>query len=203
MSLIFPVLTKTQSGSLQEFISFWSKLYAYDNAVLYNKIHHKVLSEKDIKDLYQWKNGMKLSQAKEKSLNTKIIKKIDIINSLRATTEIDLDYFLKEFKEVSVVWKVFLLHIISPSMYPIYDQHIHRAYRFMNNEASDGIKASMNEATKLKFYFEEYYPFVKDSKIKDLKKMDEAFFAFGQFINIGNQKMLVESTFVKESLKIS
>ena len=192
MSLIFPVLTKTQSGSLQEFISFWSKLYAYDNAVLYNKIHHKVLSEKDIKDLFQWKNGMKLSQAKEKSLKIKILKKIKIINSLRATTEIDLDYFLKEFKEVSVVWKVFLLHIISPSMYPIYDQHIHRAYRFMNNEASDGIKASMNEATKLKFYFEEYYPFVKQSKIKDLKKMDEAFFAFGQFINIGNQKILVK-----------
>ena len=191
MSLTFPVLTKTQSGSLQEFISFWSKLYAYDNAVLYDKIHHKVLSEKDIKDLFQWKNGMKLSQAKEKSLKIKILKKIKIINSLRATTEIDLDYFLKEFKKVSVVWKVFLLHIISPSVYPIYDQHIHRAYRFMNNEASDGIKASMNEATKLKFYFEEYYPFVKQSKIKDLKKMDEAFFAFGQFINIGNQKILV------------
>ena len=190
MSLTFPILTKTQSGSLQEFISFWSRLYAYDNVVLYDKIHHKVLSEKDIKDLYQWKNGMKLSQAKEKSLNTKIISKIDIINSLRVTAEIDLDYFLKEFKEVSVVWKVFLLHIISPTMYPIYDQHIHRAYRFMNNEASDGIKASMNEATKLKFYFEEYYPFVKQSKIDDLKKMDEAFFAFGQFINIGNQKIL-------------
>ena len=134
---------------------------------------------------------MKLSQAKEKSLNTKIIKKISIINSLRAITEIDLDYFLKEFKEVSVVWKVFLLHIISPSIYPIYDQHIHRAYRFMHNEASDGIKASMNEGTKLKFYIEEYYPFVKESKIKDLKKMDEAFFAFGQFINLGNQKMLL------------
>ena len=192
MSLTFPVLTKTQYGSLQEFISFGSKLYAYDNAVLYDKIHHKVLSEKDVKDLFQWKNGMKLSQAKEKSLKIKILKKIKIINSLRATTEIDLDYFLKEFKEVSVVWKVFLLHIISPSMYPIYDQHIHRAYRFMNNEASDGIKASMNESVKLKFYFEEYYPFVKQSKIKDLKKMDEAFFAFGQFINIGNQKILVK-----------
>ena len=191
MSLTFPVLTKTQSGSLEEFISFWSRLYAYDNAALYDKIHHKVLSEKDIKDLYQWKNGMKLSEAKEQSLNTKIIKKIKIINSLRATTEIDLDYFLKEFKEVSVVWKVFLLHIIRPNRYPIYDQHIHRAHRFMNNEASDGIKASMNESVKLKFYFEEYYPFVKESKIKDLKKMDEAFFAFGQFINLGNQKMLL------------
>ena len=191
MSLTFPVLTKTQSGSLEEFISFWSKLYAYDNAALYNKIYHKVLSGKDINDLYQWKNGMKLSQAKEQSLNTKIIKKIKIINSLRAIKEIDLGYFLKEFKEVSVVWKVFLLHIISPSVYPIYDQHIHRAYRFMHNETSDGINASMNEATKLKFYFEEYFPFVKESKIKDLKKMDEAFFAFGQFINLGNQKMLL------------
>ena len=195
MSLTFPILTKTQSGSLQEFISFWSRLYAYDNAALYDKIHYKVLSEKDIKDLYQWKNGMKLSQAKEKSLNTKIIKKLNIINSLRATAEIDLDYFLKEFKEVSVVWKVFLLHIISPTMYPIYDQHIHRAYRFINNEASDGIKASMNESVKLKFYFKEYYPFVRQSKIKDLKKMDEAFFAFGQFINIGNQKMLVHQKY--------
>jgi hypothetical protein len=191
MSLTFPILTKTQAGSLQEFISFWSKLYAYDNAVLYDKIHYKVLSEKDIKDLYQWKNGMKLSQAKEKSLNTKIISKIEIVNNLRAASNFDLEYFLKEFKQVSVVWKVFLLHIISPSMYPIYDQHIHRAYRFMNNEALDGIKASMNESVKLKFYFEEYYPFVKESKIKDLKKMDEAFFAFGQFINIGNQKILV------------
>ena len=135
---------------------------------------------------------MKLSKAKENSLDTKIIKKINIINSLRTTAEIDLNYFLKEFKEVSVVWKVFLLHIISPSVYPIYDQHIHRAFRFMHNEASDGIKASMNEGTKLKFYIEEYYPFVKESKIKDLKKMDEAFFAFGQFINLGNQKTLVE-----------
>ena len=191
MSLTFPVLTKTQSGSLEEFISFWSRLYAYDNAALYDKIHHKVLSEKDIKNLYQWKNGMKLSKAKEKSLDIKIITKIKIINSLKATAEIDLDYFLEEFKEVSVVWKVFLLHVISPSMYPIYDQHIHRAYRFMHNEPSDGISASMNEVTKLKFYFEEYYPFVKELKIKDLKEMDEAFFAFGQFINLGNQKMLV------------
>ena len=40
---------------------------------------------------------MKLSQAKEKSLNIKILKKLNIINSLRATTEFDLDYFLKEF----------------------------------------------------------------------------------------------------------
>ena len=190
MSLIFPILTNRQSGSLQEFISFWSKLYVYDNAVLYERIHNTTLSEDDLKDLYKWKNGMKLSQAKEKSLNTKIISKIDIVNNLRAASNFDLENFLKEFKQVSVVWKVFLLHILKPNRFPIYDQHVHRAYRFINNQSSNGIKASMNESVKLKFYFEEYYPFVRQSKITDLKKMDEAFFAFGQFINIGNQKML-------------
>ena len=190
MSLIFPILTNRQSGSLQEFISFWSKLYVYDNAVLYERIHNTTLSEDDLKDLYKWKNGMKLSQAKEKSLNTKIISKIEIVNNLRAASNLDLEYFLKEFKQVSVVWKVFLLHILKPNRFPIYDQHVHRAYRFINNQSSDSIKASMNESVKLKFYFEEYYPFVRQSKITDLKKMDEAFFAFGQFINIGNQKML-------------
>lgn len=190
MSLIFPILTNRQSGSLQEFISFWSKLYVYDNAVLYERIHNTTLSENDLKDLYKWKNGMKLSQAKEKSLNTKIISKIEIVNNLRAASNLDLEYFLKEFKQVSVVWKVFLLHILKPNRFPIYDQHVHRAYRFINNQSSDSIKASMNESVKLKFYFEEYYPFVRESKITDLKKMDETFFAFGQFINIGNQKML-------------
>ena len=190
MSLIFPILTNRQSGSLQEFISFWSKLYVYDNAVLYERIHNTTLSEDDLKDLYKWKNGMKLSKAKEKSLNAKIISKIEIVNNLRAASNFDLEYFLKEFKQVSVVWKVFLLHILKPNRFPIYDQHVHRAYRFINNQSSNGIKASMNESVKLKFYFEEYYPFVRQSKITDLKEMDEAFFAFGQFINIGNQKML-------------
>ena len=190
MSLNLPIPTNRQSASLETFISFWSKLYVYDNAVLYERIHNTTLSEDDLKDLYKWKNGMKLSQAKEKSLNTKIISKIDIVNNLRAASNFDLEYFLKEFKQVSVVWKVFLLHILKPNRFPIYDQHVHRAYRFINNQSSNGIKASMNESVKLKFYFEEYYPFVRESKITDLKKMDEAFFAFGQFINIGNQKML-------------
>ena len=190
MSLILPTITNSQSASLKEFISFWSKLYVYDNAVLYERIHNTTLSENDLKDLYKWKNGMKLSQAKEKSLNTKIISKIEIVNNLRAASNLDLEYFLKEFKQVSVVWKVFLLHILKPNRFPIYDQHVHRAYRFINNQSSDSIKASMNESVKLKFYFEEYYPFVRESKITDLKKMDEAFFAFGQFINIGNQKIL-------------
>ncbi len=190
VKLNLPTLTNNQSSSLQEFISFWSKLYVYDTPVLYERVHNNPLSVKDLKDLYKWKNGMKLSQAKEKSLNTKIISKIGLINGLRSAPVFDLEHFLKEFKEVSVVWKVFLLHILKPNRFPIYDQHVHRAYRFINNQSSDRIKASIKESEKFNFYFKEYYPFVVQSKILNLKKMDEAFFAFGQFINIGNQKIL-------------
>ena len=50
---------------------------------------------------------MKLSQVKEKSLNTKIISKLETVNNLRAASNL-IGIFLKEFKQVSVVWKVFL-----------------------------------------------------------------------------------------------
>jgi len=191
MKLALPIIHKQQSGSLIDFIAFWSKLYAYDNRELYHKIHHSTLSVKDLEDLYKWKNGMKLSDKKAKSLQTKIIAKIDIINKLKQDEEIDVDAFRVEFKEVSAVWLIFLLHILKPSVYPIYDQHIHRAYRFMNNQSTEGISANITKKRKLAFYFEEYLPFVQAQGVKDLKQMDEAFFAFGQFINIGNQKMIV------------
>ncbi len=87
--------------------------------------------------------------------------------------------------------KIFLLHIIKPNYYPIYDQHIHRAYSFINGKDFRGISSDMYDKKKLTFYFNEYLPFVRRMNIQDLKEMDEAFFAFGQFLNIGNQKTLV------------
>ncbi|MCA0933246.1 hypothetical protein LCM02_12355 [Lutimonas saemankumensis] len=192
MRLILPILTNNRSGSLSDFISFWSNIYSYDDSEKYEFIHNDILSKSDLTQLYEWKNGMKLSVSKTNSLKSKIIKKLDIINSLKAEENIDIDEFLKEFKNVSVVWKIFLLHIINPKIYPIYDQHIHRAFRFINNQSTEGINASINEKDKLNFYFVEYLPFVTRTGETDLKKMDEAFFAFGQFINIGNQKILAE-----------
>ena len=48
----------------------------------------------------------------------------------------------------------------------------------------------MPNNTKLDFYFKNYLPFVKELKFKDPKALDEAFFAFGQFINTRNQKRI-------------
>jgi hypothetical protein len=46
--------------------------------------------------------------------------------------------------------------------------------------------------TKLDFYYKTYLPYVQNLGISDLKAMDEAFFAFGQFLNTRNQKYLLE-----------
>ena len=180
------------AADLQSFIVFWSRLYAYNNAEQYQIIHKKELAQDDLIELYTWKNGMKLSAKKKESLSTNILGAVDEINRLRSSLTVDLDNFLIRFSKVSTVWKIFLLHICKPKVYPIYDQHIHRAYMYIHNKDYSGISSTMSEKKKLDFYFMQYLPFVEALKVKDMKKMDEAFFAFGQFLNTKNQHLLVK-----------
>ena len=161
--------------------------------MVYNKsIVKEILTNADIQDLYKWKNGMKLSVLKQKSLDTKIISKLSIINALKYDTNLDIEYFKNEFRNISAVWKIFLLHIIQPNKYPIYDQHIHRAFLFIHKEDWSNISnTSINNKAKEQFYFERYLQFIESHNINDLKKLDEAFFAFGQFLNTRNYSKLL------------
>lgn len=198
--LALPILSITEAGSIQDFIDYWSAIYAYNDAKKYSPIHKNELTSDDLLSLYEWKNGMSLSQAKLHSFNNKILVKLNVINTLKRTPVLDIDNFNNEFKAVSAVWRIFLMHIIKPSVYPIYDQHIHRAFLFIHNEKSASIKADMPDKLKFRFYYDEYLPFVKKMKVQDLKKMDEAFFAFGQFINIGNHKVLFNSRLSNQNI---
>ncbi len=182
-----------KSNNLNSFIETWSKLYSFSNESTYkNAISKKILTETDIQDLFVWKNGMKLSVLKQKSLNEKIKSKLKIINDFKSDDEISLNDFNKEFKNLNAaVWKIFLLHIIKPSKYPIYDQHIHRTFLFINNEDWSNVSnTSITNTDKQEFYFNRYLTFIEANDIKDLKKLDEAFFAFGQFLNTRNYKEL-------------
>lgn len=182
-----------KATDLNSFISAWSKLYSYSNEAIYNKsIVKETLNKTDIQNLYKWKNGMKLSVLKQKSLDTKITSKLSIINALKNDANLDIEYFKNEFRNISAVWKIFLLHIIKPNKYPIYDQHIHRAFLFIHKENWSNISnTSINNKAKEQFYFERYLPFIESQNIKDLKKLDEAFFAFGQFLNTRNYSTLL------------
>lgn len=164
-----------KSNDLNSFIETWSKLYSFSNEAIYkNTIFKEQFSKNDIQNLFVWKNGMKLSVLKQKSLNEKIKSKLKIINDFKSDDEINLNAFRKEFKNLNAtVWKIFLLHIIKPNKYPIYDQHIHRTFLFINNEDWSNISnTSITNNDKQEFYFNRYLPFIKANDIKDLKKLD-------------------------------
>lgn len=188
------ILYKKTNISLDLFTESWSKQYSFSNEAFYNSsISKKAFTVIDIQNLYVWKNGMKLSELKQKSLDDKIKSKLSIINEFKSNDEIDLNVFSKEFKNLSAVWKIFLLHLIKPNTYPIYDQHIHRTFLFIHNEDWSNISNdTISNKDKETFYFVRYLPFIQRSNVTDLKQLDEAFFAFGQFLNTRNYAILLQ-----------
>tara|TARA_R100000306_G_C4381213_1_gene144578 strand:+ start:9238 stop:9816 length:579 start_codon:yes stop_codon:yes gene_type:complete len=189
-----PILNNQFEKSIVLFIDKWSKLYSFSNEAIYKaSISKKTLTKTDIQNLYEWKNGMRLSVQKQKSLDTKIITKLTVINKLKNSDVLDIEIFKKKFKTLSAVWKIFLLHIIKPTKYPIYDQHIHRTFLFIHKEDWSNISnTSISNKAKEQFYFERYLPFIESQNVKDIKQLDEAFFAFGQFLNTRNFASLFE-----------
>lgn len=187
------ILNKSKATNINDFITLWSKLYTDTNEELYiDSISKKTYSITDLQNLFVWKNGMKLSELKQKSVDTKIKDKIDKINYFKSSNTVDLIEFREEFKNLSAVWKVFLLHIIKPNKYPIYDQHIHRAYLFIANQNWRNLSNdTISNKNKEKFYFETYLPFLESNEIQNLKQLDEAFFAFGQFLKTRNNALLL------------
>lgn len=190
--LKLPILTKIEAKDIKAFIDYWSELYSYGKETKYaDNINPINFSENNILELFVWKNGSILSNLKRESLNNKILKKIEIVNTYKSHNNINIEEFKAEFKSVSAVWKIFLLHIIKPMKFPIYDQHVHRAYNYINGLPIEGIKNTIQDKEKLDFYFNNYLPLVDFIKPSDLKKMDEAFFAFGKMLNTGNYKRIV------------
>jgi len=117
---LFVTLNRNSFSSLDEFVRTWSKAYSYSNMELYSDIISKnELQMEDLEKLFQWKNGMRLSDKKTNSFEQKILNKIFIINELKINWNEQL--FNQEFEKISTVWKIFLLHIIRSEKYPIFD----------------------------------------------------------------------------------
>jgi hypothetical protein len=189
-----PILQLTDTGSdFRSFVNFWSTLYSYPQQDRYNQaISKNQFKTEDIHNLFIWKNGMELSTLKNKSLETKILSKLQLINLLKRTNDWGISDFNEHFSDLKTfVWKIFLLHIIQPSKYPIYDQHIHRAYNFINGVEYKNVSANtLSEKQKEDFYFNTYLKFIEGLEM-NIKTVDEALFAFGRFIKTNEFARLV------------
>lgn len=185
------VLTSKKATDKEEFINFWSRFYIDPNKAKYAQNINVNFNKDTLFALFEWKNGSKLSDRKKTSFEDKILSKLKIINLLKASSDFKLDEFLGEFREVSVIWKIFLLHIIKPNQYPIFDQHVYRAFYFIKYSKTRELPG--NNERKEEIYFNEYLPFFKQIKGNNtIKKVDEALWSFGKFLKTNYRKMIVE-----------
>lgn len=194
MGLNLPILNCQGSVSAESFVAFWSKFYVetQEGKERYDAILKNKLTPNDIIELYTWKNGMRLAGPKLKSVQTNIAPKCDIINQLR--TDFNMAAFDERFGKVTTIWKIFLLHIIAPKTYPIFDQHVYRACYYLKTASIKELSTNDNE--KMKIYETEYRPFFNEISTQsgcDEKKIDEALMVFGQFLK-SNYRALLDNT---------
>ena len=183
---LFVTIKKNSFADLDEFVEVWSKAFNYPNMDSYtSNISKEIIELSDLRKLFVWKNGMPLSERKSISFEVKILSKLSVINQLKAVWESQM--FNKEFEEISTVWKIFLLHIIRPEDYPIFDQHVYRAYKYIVDQ-TENAELPYYDKTKFKIYNDKYLPFYLKCKAQmsnrfASKSLDEALWTFGKFLN--------------------
>jgi hypothetical protein len=184
----YPIL-QTSTVPVIEFVSFWQKLYDYGNEAIYYAIMAKSSwGADDITNLFLWKNNMgnrkeNLAPTKKIFVNT-VIAKLPLVNSLRENFNIEL--YINTFGKQSAVWGTTLLHAVSGASFPIYDQHVHRAYLYLCQLPDS--KVPLYNPSRYQLYFEKYVPFFNQlrnaAEIQDPKILDNALWAFGRFLSL-------------------
>jgi len=168
----------------KSFVEKWSGLYSYGQEKKYKENISKVFfnEQRYFNAIFQWKNGTgdNISRAKQTKVDSYYVS-INILQKLKE--KFDWETFENEFKPSSGsnIWTIFLLHLVDPSNFPIYDQHVYRFYHFHTKGVIDEIPT--NAEKRYKFYKEIYQPWfneIKENYNLDPKKMDEAFFTYGQ-----------------------
>jgi hypothetical protein len=166
--------------TLDLFIDYWASRYRDENdKKLYDPHIGKAdlkTNEQALKELFKWKNGGKIAKPKEDSIHA---------NYFQCWIEDnELEYrYLDPTKKGGPIWNIFYLHCRFPELYPIYDQHAHRAMIYIQKHA---IGEDLSKRPKVVYEsYKQYRDFVKDigcATGRDLRAIDRALYTFGQFL---------------------
>ncbi len=209
----------------KQFVDYWSKHYSYDSVKAFDSdevINYidelnlgNNLSEQNVKRLLRWKDSRMLTEkilsgprkGNENKKVLKVIEKREQINKFRRG-EIDLNYFKNETEKIfpnGFVWRIFLFHIAQPFEYPIVDHNVFLAF---STQKLTEIQKDWDGYQQYRDYFFQIAissgiivekPKGHESDIKEivkrLKRVDDALFAFGQFLrSYGRENDLPHST---------
>ena len=144
------------------------------------------MQAEDLLYLLQWKNGSPLSQ-KKSGIYEAAKDNLHTLNSFREKQSFESDDVVELFSVVSdiiktgLIWRVFLMHVTRPDDFPMFDQHVYRAFIFLQDgEITD--RSFSEKDIKLYLDYSSFVTKVKEETSLDWRTIDKAFFAFGKFI---------------------
>jgi hypothetical protein len=149
--------------------------------MLYTPHIGKPLTRERLEALFEWKNQMRFSDSKRRSLEAHYFRRAGKLETVPRST--DPQTFLAMCGTVTrrAIWGIFLLHCWSPSRYPIYDQHVHRAMTFLQGQRREELGA-WTDANKISAYLDRYVGFYHGFGAPDVRMLDRALWELGRFI---------------------
>ena len=171
---------KKEKATRKDFVKFWSQLYDYPNEHLYTKNIGKKPTEDRLLALFEWKIGERFWEFKQDSIRVNFIDRLGELEE-RASVQ-TVKQLLGAFQHGGAIYRIFWLHCLQPKRFPIFDQHVYRAMKFVQTGAINEIPKS--EVKKIDSYIREYIPFFAkfdDQRFTD-REVDKALWAFGAFI---------------------
>jgi hypothetical protein len=158
--------------NFHEFVDHWSSVYIYDDEEKYDSNIGKPLTEESLMALFEWKNGRLLSKKKLASIQENY--------PLRFTDDCQQRY-LNHKQPGGAIWNIFYLHCLDPASWPIFDQHVFRAMKYIQTGSIVEI-GNTNKEKKYSAYQIEYMPFIAGLTEFPQRTLDKALFSFGQFL---------------------
>lgn len=163
-----------------QFIEFWASLYQDPLESIYTENIGKPLTPERIDKLFMWKNGGNIARKKAESIRSNYHHapaRLDALGETPATGEI-----WGAVGGGGVVWGVFMLHIWRPTLFPILDQHVYRAMRWIQSRELVELN-TLCDHDKIEAYLGAYLAFWRElAKGLDARQVDKALWSFGKAI---------------------
>jgi hypothetical protein len=180
--IFFPVLDIRQVSPVA-FVGFWERRYSGYDEDFYRENIGQSLTEKRIGEWFKWKNGRPLSDKKRKTIR----RYLSPDEHITANADQDaLTAFLS--RPGGVIWRIFWLHLQHPKVFPIYDQHVHRAMAYLLEGSVREIPVA--KRAKIRSYLGDYRPFFCRFKDCDQRLVDRALWSFGRFLTTKDARAL-------------
>ncbi len=179
--------------SAQEFVEFWQQFYQSkisDEVYQANLNAGGELARENISLLWRWKNERYGSPLIEPTLA--ILEDINSFRKLEHVNETKEREFWQRVATIThgIVWQVFLFHMARPRDYPIFDQHVMRAYLAITTgyihrnprEIEAPCRSYERFSSSYSGYRSFFFHLVKEAGTSEPKEVDCALWAFGRHL---------------------